>query len=100
MQPRVHAPEFKVSVCRQVQAGLASQAQVCREHRLAHSVLERWLQVYRVHGESAFEPRQPSEDGQLHRRVAELERLCGQLALENETLKRAVKRCRSASAMP
>ncbi len=38
----------------------------------------------------AFAQAQPSETEALRRRVAELERLCGQLALENAVLKGAL----------
>jgi transposase len=38
-------------------------------------------------GEAAFTEKQPSGDEALKARIAELERFCGQLALENQILK-------------
>ena len=43
-----------------------------------------------MRGEAAFAAPQPCETEALRRRVAELERLCGQLALENAVLKGAL----------
>jgi len=40
-------------------------------------------------GEAAFTPRQPDEAQSLQARIEELERFCGQPALENSTLKKA-----------
>ena len=42
----------------------------------------------------------PREEELLRQRVRELERLCGQLSLDNELLKRALKGSRSANATP
>ena len=87
---RVHSREFKLSVVRQVAGGEKRPAQVCREHGLAEGLLLRWRREYETRGEAAFAPHQPSETETLERRVAELERLCGQLALENAVLKGAL----------
>jgi transposase len=87
-QGRVHSREFKLSVVRQVVTGERRPAQVCREHGIAESLLLRWRHEYEARGEAAFTPRQPDGAEALERRVAELERLCGQLALENAVLKK------------
>jgi transposase len=87
---RVHSREFKLSVVRQVASGEKRPAQVCREHGLAEGLLLRWRREYEARGEAAFGPHQPSETGALKRRVAELERVCGQLALENAVQKGAL----------
>jgi len=70
---------------------------VCREHGLANSVLARWRQEYAERGEAAFAPREPDAEEGLHRRIAELERFCGQLALENQALKRGLSSMASRS---
>lgn len=100
MKARVYTAAFKLRTCQRVAAKLEAQAQICRRENLAHSVLERWYRAYRERGENAFLTPVPQEAELLQKRVAELERMCGQLALENEVLKRAVKRSRSASATP
>ncbi len=87
---RVHSREFKLSVVRQVGSGEKRPAQVCREHGIGEGLLLRWRREYEARGEAAFAPPQPGETETLQRRVAELERLCGQLALENAVLKGAL----------
>ncbi len=87
---RVFSREFKLSVVRQVAGGEKRPAQVCREHGIGEGLLLRWRRKYEARGEAAFAPNAPSEAEALARRVAELERLCGQLALENAVLKGAL----------
>ena len=82
--------EFKLALVRQVASGEKRPAQICREHGLAEGLLLRWRREYEVRGEEAFAPHQPSEFEALERRIADLERLCGQLALENAVLKKAL----------
>ena len=91
MPGRTHSREFKLEICRQLDAGIKRPCQVCREHQLANSMLSRWRQEYQDRGEQAFTPRTEDELSGvelLHRRIAELERHCGQLSLENSLLKK------------
>ncbi len=87
---RVHRREFKLMVVRQIATGEKRPAQVCREHGLAESLLLRWRREYEARGEAAFTPRQRSGTEALEQRIAELERFCGQLALENAALKKTL----------
>ena len=89
MPGRNHSREFKLECCRRIAAGQRRPAQVCREHNLAESLLARWRKEYEARGEEAFSEKQISETAALEARVAELERFCGKLALENEILKKA-----------
>ena len=91
--------EFKLAAVRQVANGEKRPAQVCREHGLSEGLLLRWRLEYEARGEAAFAPHQPSEVEALERRVADLERLCGQLALENAVLKKALGNSPSRSGM-
>jgi putative transposase len=100
MKARMYTPAFKLKTCQRIAAEQETQAQICRDQGLAHSVLERWYRAYRTHGENAFLRPAPREEDVLRRRLAEMERMCGQLAFENDLLKRAVKRSRSTSATP
>jgi transposase len=100
MPGRSHSRDFKLSVCRQIASGERRPAQVCREHGLAESLLLRWRKEYRERGEAAFGPYQASEPEALAEKVAELERFCGQLALENAVLKKALARITSRSGTP
>ena len=89
---RNHTREFKLECCRQVAAGQKRPAQICREHNLSESVLLRWRKEYDACGEAAFTEKQPSGNEALQARIAELERFCGKLALENEILKKGLSR--------
>jgi transposase len=87
---RTFTREFKLEVVRQVEAGARRPAQVCREHNLADGVLWRWRREYAARGEAAFAPPAADSPAGLERRIAELERFCGQLALENAVLKKGL----------
>lgn len=89
MPGRYHSREFKLQLCKQVASGERRPAQVCREHNIANSLLVRWRHEYEARGEAAFTPRQADESQTLQAHIEELERFCGQLALENSILKKA-----------
>jgi putative transposase len=90
MSGRVHSRDFKLSVVRQLASGEKRPAQICREHNLAPSVVSRWRNEYEKLGEEAFLPPTSSEPPTAETKIAELERFCGQLALENALLKKAL----------
>ena len=100
MPGRTHSREFKLDCVRQVATGHKRPAQVCREHNLAQSVLLRWRKEYEARGEAAFTEKQPSANEALEARIAELERFCGQLSLENQILKKSLKSMQSQIGMP
>jgi transposase len=95
---RIHSREFKLDVVRQVASGEKRPAQICREHGIAESLLLRWRKEYDARGEAAFGAGEDSGSRSQERRIAELERLCGQLALENAALKRGLGLARSRSS--
>jgi transposase len=97
---RNHTGEFKLECCRQVATGQKRPAQVCREHNLAQSVLLRWRKEYEARGEAAFTEKRPSQTEALEQKIAELERFCGQLSLENQILKKSLERMRSPRGTP
>ena len=99
MRGRVHTREFKLMVVRQIAQGERRPAQVCREHQLTESLLLRWRREYEARGEAAFTSRVVTPTEALERKVADLERFCGQLALENGLLKKALQ-ARSVTAGP
>ena len=90
MGGRVHSREFKLSIVRQLASGEKRPAQICREHNLAPSVVSRWRSEYDQRGEEAFGPVSAPEAPSFEAKIAELERFCGQLALENALLKKAL----------
>jgi transposase len=58
-------------------------------------VLLRWRKEYEARGEAAFTEKQPSANEALEAKIAELERFCGQLSLENQILKKSLKKMQS-----
>jgi transposase len=97
MPGRTFSRDFKLEVVREIEEGRKRPAQVCREYQLADSLLTRWRQEYRQRGEAAFTPHEGGQPNALEARIAELERFCGQLALENAALKKALQ---SYQALP
>lgn len=100
MKRRVHGREFKLMIVRQLASGEKRPVQVCREHQLASSMVDRWRKEYEERGEAAFRERELSQEQALMARIAELEGFCGRLALENEVLKKALRQVGSRSDMP
>jgi transposase len=99
MRGRAFSREFKLEVVQQIASGAKRPAQVCREHHVAETVLLRWRREYEERGAAAFTPRDAAS-GPLpaEQRVAELERFCGQLALENAALKKALQHLQAHQA--
>ena len=84
--PRTFTREFKLDLCRQVKSSQKRPAQVCREHQITEGLLLRWRREYEQRSEDAFSSKEPSTTQPLEQKVADLERFCGQLSLENMIL--------------
>ena len=98
MSGRVHSREFKLKVCGEIARGEKRPSQVCRENTIVDSMLSRWRKEYAERGEAAFAPKQPAElsnEEQAEARIIELERCCGQQALEIFLLKKLNSQLRS-----
>ena len=100
MQKRVHSRDFKLEVIRQLNSGEKRPAQICREYGIADSVISRWRKEYQEKGESAFQVKNSGEVTTQEQKIAELERFCGQLALENQVLKKTLQSMGSRNVMP
>jgi transposase-like protein len=87
---RTFSREFKLAAVQQVVSGEQRPAQVCREHGIGEGLLLRWRREVAERGEAAFGPPEATSMVALERKVAELERFCGQLALENAALKKGL----------
>lgn len=84
---RTFTPEFKAKVVLDVLTGAASQAEVCRKHQLSPTLFTLWKATLLDRLSSVFEPdEQRSAEAA---RIADLERLVGQQALELAALKKA-----------
>lgn len=96
MTKKRYTREFKLKAVQAVESGELRPAQACREYQLADSVLSRWRQEVRQRGEAAFMPPDaPTATPDYELRIAELERVCGQLAVENAALKKALQLAQS-----
>ncbi len=79
--------EFKISILRELETG-KSAAQVCRENGIHPSMLSKWKREYKENPETAF-----SGNGTVCKpeaKLAESERLIGQLYAENAFLKKVL----------
>ena len=84
--------EFKLQVVREVESG-KSVAQVAREYQLHPTMINRWRKEHERYAEQAFSGNGNSLKSET--RVAELERMVGQLTMENALLKKALLRLES-----
>ncbi len=90
----VYSRELKVAAMRALDAG-ARTGEIARKYQLAPKLLERWRGEWRAKGDLAFPGlgRRGADLPALDdaRRIAELERKIGQLAMENDFLKKALQ---------
>ena len=87
LKRRIFTKDFKLQVIRQVQAG-KSIAQAAREHELHPNLIAKWQKLHEQYARNAFQGNGHTytEDA----KVAELERLIGQLTIENSLLKKVL----------
>ena len=88
LKRRIFTKDFKLQVIRQVQAGKPI-AQAAREHELHPNLIAKWQKLHEQYAQDAFQGNGHAytEDA----RVAELERLIGQLTIENSLLKKVLQ---------
>jgi transposase len=96
---------FKFEIVRQLQAGEKRLAQLCREHDLDPGMVRSWRTSVEKRGAAAFPRSDGGEPAPLgppttlaaaEARIGDLERLVGQLTLENDFLKKALRRASSS----
>jgi transposase len=85
---RQFTAEFTAQVVLELLSGAKSSAELCREHQLASSVRADWKAHFLARAASLFKS-PDRRDHQDATRVAELERVVGRLALENDILQKA-----------
>lgn len=88
---RQYSAEFKLDTVLEGIRGEKPVAQICRERGIRDSVYYKWRDAFkeRAPGIFASQEQQDQAVSELEARVAELERMVGKLALENEILKKA-----------
>jgi transposase-like protein len=96
MPGRTFTVEFKRKVVGELERKEKTIVQLCREHSLAEGQIHKWRKLF-GEGAGAQTPAggkssetSAAEIQALQRKVAELERLCGQISLENAYLKNAL----------
>ena len=77
---RNFSPTFKADVALHALRGDKSQAALCREHNISPDLICRWKQTLEEQATEIFTAASRTEDGEA--RLAELERLVGQLTVE------------------
>jgi len=84
---RTFTPEFKAQVVLEELSGVKDKAEICREHQLRPQVFARWKAEFLERAPEIFAT-QPSR-GNEQVRIAELERMVGQLTMELAVAKKA-----------
>ena len=85
--PRRFSPELKRFIIEELLSQTSTPAQICRRHNISSGLLYHWKRQY-ARGKFGNEP---TQEAALADRVEQLERLVGQLTLEKEFLKKALK---------
>ena len=92
--------EFKVRVVEEYNAGV-SIAELIRKYDIHANLVYKWTQEYRLNPTGAFRAAVsgdvPVDGVGEQKRIAELERMIGRLTMENDFLKKALKRADSRS---
>ena len=95
---RSFAKEFKVKVVQEFNSGV-SAAELIRKYDIHANLVYKWTQEYRLNPTGAFRSAPTSEAPVLgvgeQKRIGELERMIGRLTMENDFLKKALKRTES-----
>jgi transposase len=94
----VYSRDLKIAVMRTMEAG-ASTGETARKYQLSPKLLDRWRAEWRAKGELAFPGIGRRGVGlpavEDARQIAELERKIGQLTMENDFLKKALRHFRA-----
>ena len=81
---RKFGKDFKLKVVEEVRSGLLTATQAMKQYDLSSNLVYRWIDRYE-HGKLDNEP---TNQGALENKIAELERKVGQQAMEIELLKK------------
>jgi len=84
---RTFTPEFKAQVVLEELTGVKDKAEICREHQLRPQVFARWKAEFLERAPEIFATQPSRGDEQV--RIAELERMVGQLTMELAVAKKA-----------
>ena len=85
---RTFSPEFKRQVVEELLSGVSTVGQLSRRYHLSSSLLYHWKRQY---AQGTYD-NEPTKEAALEERVRQLEQMLGKVILENEFLKKAVKK--------
>lgn len=86
---RTFSADFKLDTVMEGIRGEKSVAQICREREITDTQYYKWRDVFLERATDIFEDRRGTAQQEKEDREAELERMVGRLAMENEILKKA-----------
>jgi transposase len=89
--------EFKRETIQELLLGEKRASQICRDRGIDVTTLRRWRLEYEEKGADGWTPAGLGT-ASLEEKVASLERLIGQLTVENSILKKALQQAHSLSA--
>lgn len=86
---RTFTPDFKLDTVMEGFRGEKSIAQICRERKIKDTQYYKWRDTFLQQAANIFDAQNGNKHTNLEDRIAELERMIGQLTMENEILKKA-----------
>lgn len=86
---RTYSAEFKLDTVMEGLQGKKSIAQICRERGIKDTLYYKWRDIFLERASGIFASPSDKEQQEKAERIAELERMVGKLAMENEVLKKA-----------
>jgi transposase-like protein len=95
MPHKTFSASQKLQAVQSILEGKKRPTQVARELNVAEGTLIKWRKLYAEHGEAAFRESDNqletlTRERQLEKKVAELERVLGQMTFENTIMKTAL----------
>jgi transposase-like protein len=95
---RIFRREFKIGVCEEIESGLKTQAQMCREHSLGANIISRWMSEYRQNPGGCFLGKGRFQVDAQAARIKELEAALGRATYELQVAKEANTLLKKVSA--
>lgn len=86
---RTFTPDFKLDTVMEGFRGEKSIAQICRERKIKDTQYYKWREIFLEQAAGIFDSQDGDKDKDSEKRIVELERMLGQLTMENEILKKA-----------
>ena len=86
---RTYSAEFKLATVMEGLRGEKPIAQICRERNITDSLYYKWREQFVERAAEVFEDQRGTVQNEKDERIADLERMVGKLAMENEILKKA-----------